>query len=73
MKDKNSNWKLVGKTERINNNLNPDFTTFIECDYFFEKEQFLRFMVYDIDNEQGGKDFVGKNETTIGKIIGSLK
>ena len=30
-------------------------------------------MVYDIDNDKGGKDFVGKNETTIGKIIGSMK
>lgn len=30
-------------------------------------------MVYDIDNEKGAKDYVGKNETTIGKIIGSIK
>lgn len=30
-------------------------------------------MVYDIDNEKGDKDFQGQNETTLGKIIGSLK
>jgi hypothetical protein len=30
-------------------------------------------MVYDIDDNKGGKDFIGKNETTIGKIIGSAK
>lgn len=30
-------------------------------------------MVYDIDNNQGGRDFIGSNETTIGKIIGSPK
>jgi len=34
-----TNWTLVGRTERVNNNLNPDFSTVIECDYFFEKEQ----------------------------------
>lgn len=30
-------------------------------------------MVYDIDDDKGGKDFIGKIETTIGKIIGSVK
>lgn len=29
---------LVGKTEVLPNNCNPDFAKFIECDYFFEKE-----------------------------------
>lgn len=39
IKDKSAKaWTLIGKTERINNNLNPDFATVIECDYFFEKE-----------------------------------
>lgn len=33
-----SQWTLIGKTEMINNNLNPDFSTFIECDYYFERE-----------------------------------
>jgi hypothetical protein len=32
-------WTLVGKTEIVNNNLNPDFSKFIECDYYFEREQ----------------------------------
>eukprot|EP00347_Sterkiella_histriomuscorum_P005523 403356292 len=73
LKDRTSGWALIGKTERINNNLNPDFSTFIECDYYFEKEQHIKFMVYDIDNEKGAKDYVGVNETTIGKIIGSNK
>ncbi len=58
IKDKNAKaWTLVGKTERINNNLHPDFATVIECDYFFEKEQQIKFMVYDIDNDKGAKDF----------------
>ena len=57
----------------IQNNLNPDFTDFIECDYYFEKEQTIKFMVYDIDNAKGGKDFIGQCITTIGKIFGSNK
>ncbi len=31
-----------------------------------------RFMVYDIDGK-GTKDFIGKCETTIGKIFGATK
>ena len=58
MKEKNSEkWIIQGRTEVINNNLNPDFSTFIECDYFFEREQQLRFMVFDVDNVKGDKDF----------------
>ena len=74
MKERNSEkWIIQGRTEVINNNLNPDFSTFIECDYFFEREQSLRFMVFDIDNEKGDKDFLGKHETSLGKIFGAPK
>ena len=38
IKDRNSDWTLVGRTEVMRNNLNPDFAEFVECDYFFEKE-----------------------------------
>jgi hypothetical protein len=31
-------WNFVGKTEVIRNNLNPDFSIFILCDYYFERE-----------------------------------
>jgi hypothetical protein len=51
IKDKRmGNWALVGRTEVVNNNLNPDFSTFIEVDYYFEREQLIRFDVYDIDD-----------------------
>ena len=75
IRDKNNrSWSIIGKTERVNNNLNPDFSTSIECDYFFEKEQYIKFMVYDIDNvESGKKEFIGSNETTIGKLIGAQR
>ena len=32
------NYVLIGKTEVVNNNLNPDFSKYIECDYYFERE-----------------------------------
>lgn len=64
-------WGLIGKTEIVRNNLNPDFSTFVESDYYFEKEQQLRFMVYDVDDRS--KDFIGMNETTIANVIGSVR
>jgi len=38
VKDKSTNWTSLGKTEVVNNNLNPDFSTYVECDYYFERE-----------------------------------
>ncbi len=71
VKDRTSkDWYLCGKTEVINNNLNPDFSKFIECDYYFEREQHVRFMLWDVDST-AKREFIGKCETTIGKIIGA--
>lgn len=72
MKERTSGqWSLLGKTEVVRNNLNPDFSTFIECDYYFEREQQIKLMVYDVDGSK--KDFIGKNECTIAQIIGSVR
>lgn len=30
-------------------------------------------MLYDIDDNKGNKDYIGKCETTLGKIIGSTR
>ena len=35
---KSKNYTLIGKTECISNNLNPDFTKHFTIDYYFEKE-----------------------------------
>lgn len=32
-------WCHLGSTEAVSNNRNPNFSTFIECDYYFEREQ----------------------------------
>jgi hypothetical protein len=53
----------------IENNLNPDFTKTFIVDYFFEKENWIKFEVYDIDVR--GRDHIGNCETTISKIMTS--
>ena len=61
----------IGRTERIKNNLNPNFTKKINIDYFFEEVQLLKFAVYDIDNETvelGDDDFLGETQTTLGQV-----
>jgi len=68
-------WIEVGKTEVIMNNLNPEFAKPIEMDYFFEEEQQLRFVVYDIDDFTGRNtsknDFLGEYTTTLANIVNS--
>jgi Ca2+-dependent lipid-binding protein len=66
---KDSSWHQIGKTELINNNLNPDFSEQIVLNYLFEKEQHLQFQVYDIDRKTKEKDFIGQMETSIAKIM----
>lgn len=60
---------LIGKTEMILNNLNPDFTKTFMIDYFFEKEQIIKFEVYDVDTT--GNDHIGNCETTVSRIMTS--
>ncbi|OUM69704.1 hypothetical protein PIROE2DRAFT_2340 [Piromyces sp. E2] len=66
-------WIEVGKTEIIMNNLNPEFAKPIEIDYFFEEEQQLRFVVYDVDDFTGKNssknDFLGEYTTTLANIV----
>jgi hypothetical protein len=47
--------------------LNPDFTKIFLINYFFEKEQVLRFQVFDIDN--GSEDFIGQLEVKVGDLM----
>ena len=69
MKDAKSSirFTMIGKTEMILNNLNPDFAKVFIIDYFFEKEQIIRFEVYDVDNT--GLEHIGNCETTISRIM----
>ncbi|ORX76492.1 Copine-domain-containing protein [Anaeromyces robustus] len=68
-----SQWLEIDKTEVIMNNLNPEFAKPIEVDYFFEEEQQLKFVVYDIDDFTGKNtsknDFLGEYITTLADIV----
>jgi hypothetical protein len=49
-RDGRGQWLEAGRTEAIDDNLNPDFATAIRMPYRFEEVQALRFVVVDIDN-----------------------
>uniref|UniRef100_A0AAR2JN42 C2 domain-containing protein n=1 Tax=Pygocentrus nattereri TaxID=42514 RepID=A0AAR2JN42_PYGNA len=55
-----------GRTEVIENTLNPDFVRKFVLDFFFEEKQNLRFDVYFCIS-----DFLGQTFCTLGEIIGS--
>ena len=62
-------WKKIGKTEKLNNNQNPDWETAIQVPYFFEKVQKLRFKIEDDDDNDD--DIIGEIYTTMGNLMGA--
>ncbi|XP_028849298.1 copine Va isoform X3 [Denticeps clupeoides] len=72
-------WREFGRTEVIDNTLNPDFVRKYILDYFFEEKQNLRFDIYDIDSRSPdlskhpseSNDFLGQTFCTLGEIVGS--
>uniref|UniRef100_A0A8C5AKK2 Copine Vb n=1 Tax=Gadus morhua TaxID=8049 RepID=A0A8C5AKK2_GADMO len=63
-----------GRTEVIDNTLNPDFVRKYILDYFFEEKQNLRFDLYDVDSKSpdlSKHDFLGQAFCTLGEIVGS--
>ncbi|KAM4571804.1 copine Va isoform 3-T3 [Fundulus diaphanus] len=62
-------WREFGRTEVIDNTLNPDFVRKYILDYFFEEKQNLRFDVYDIDSKS--PDLAKHVYCTLGEIVGS--
>uniref|UniRef100_A0A4W6E3U9 Copine 8 n=1 Tax=Lates calcarifer TaxID=8187 RepID=A0A4W6E3U9_LATCA len=64
-----------GRTEVIDNTLNPDFVRKFILDYFFEERQNLRFDLYDVDSKSANlskHDFLGQAYCTLGEVVGSL-
>lgn len=61
---------MIGKTETIENNLNPQFVTYFEIDFYFEKDQKVKFQLYDID-VGSRKENLGVFETSMARIMGS--
>ncbi|XP_062921565.1 copine-5-like isoform X3 [Mobula hypostoma] len=67
-------WREFGRTEVIDNTLNPDFVRKFILDYFFEERQNLRFDLYDVDSKSldlSKHDFLGQMFCTLGEIVGS--
>lgn len=63
----------MGRTEKIQNCLNPSFSKTFVIDYYFEMVQKLRFELYDIDSDNGSlqdADFLGELECTLGQVPG---
>ncbi|XP_034388371.1 copine-8-like [Cyclopterus lumpus] len=67
-------WREFGRTEVIDNTLNPDFVRKFVLDFFFEEKQNLRYDVYNVDTRSSNlskHDFLGQMFCTLGEIIGS--
>ncbi|KAJ8378213.1 hypothetical protein AAFF_G00245010 [Aldrovandia affinis] len=72
-------WREFGRTEVIDNTLNPDFVRKYILDYFFEEKQNLRFDLFDVDSKSPDlskhpsdlNDFLGQVFCTLGEIVGS--
>uniref|UniRef100_A0A8C1R534 Copine VIII n=1 Tax=Cyprinus carpio TaxID=7962 RepID=A0A8C1R534_CYPCA len=71
----NRDWREFGRTEVIDNTLNPDFVHKFIIDYFFEERQNLRF---DLVNSASipavcvcFQDFLGQMYCTLGEVVGS--
>ncbi|KAL0968628.1 hypothetical protein UPYG_G00269350 [Umbra pygmaea] len=71
----NREWREFGRTEVIDNTLNPHFVRKFVMDYFFEERQNLRFDLYDLDSKSDNllkHDFLGQAFCTLGEVVGSL-
>jgi len=67
-------WKEKGRTERIKDNLNPDFVTQLRIDYYFEEKQALRLTVYDCDGSSADLkkfDVLGIGQVTVAELLKS--
>ncbi|VDI40200.1 Hypothetical predicted protein [Mytilus galloprovincialis] len=71
---KSDQYYEFGRSEVIQDNLNPDFVKKFVMNYFFEESQKLKFEVYDVDAKTArldAHDFIGRIEVSLGEIVGS--
>ncbi|XP_053401180.1 copine-3-like isoform X3 [Mercenaria mercenaria] len=65
-------WIEHGRTENVQNSLDPDFAKAFSIDYMFEEVQKVKVAVYDLDNstpQLEDDDFLGQIECTLGQIV----
>ena len=60
-------YSLIGMTEVIKDNLNPEWVTCFDVSYKFEEQQIFSVAVYDID------DFENLNTSDKNKLIGQVE
>ncbi|KAH3880662.1 copine-8-like isoform X2 [Dreissena polymorpha] len=61
-----------GRTETIQDNLNPDFVKKFVIHYYFEESQKLKLEIYDVDSKSSrlaDHDFLGRMECTLGELV----
>lgn len=75
MKDiKTNTYYELGRTETLDNQLNPDFATKFTVTYYFEELQGIKFELYDVDSASRNlkdHDFIGSLECTLGELVGA--
>ncbi|XP_052230447.1 copine-3-like isoform X2 [Dreissena polymorpha] len=65
-------WVEMGRTENVQNCLDPDFAKCYTVEYMFEQVQKVKVAVYDLDNntpQLGDDDFLGQIECSLGQIV----
>ena len=72
-KTASGHWQMLGKTEIMENNLNPDFETCFTVAYWFEKVQNFKFVMVDVDKTSGEGDNIGEVQVTMGNLMGAKK
>lgn len=72
LKDTHEVWNCLGRTETIDNTLNPEFQKKFILDYKFEERQLLKFDVYDADSDSPrleDHDFIGSTQCSLGEVV----
>lgn len=72
--DNENLWFEVGRTEFVKDDLNPDFKRPIDIDFFFEREQILKFEFIDDDGGDDNDpyyDTIGMNIMSLSSIMAS--
>ena len=67
-------WNKLGQTEVIMDNLNPTWVKSFEVQYHFEKREYYKAVVYDIDDfskldNYSGHDLVGECEFALHEVV----
>lgn len=65
-------WREIGRTESIKDDLNPHFKIHVTVPYRFEELQNIRIGLWDIDSKNPAltnQDFLGDIRTTLGDVV----